>query len=134
MTETDLAPAPSGARGRDQIAIRRPHSPQTPSGARGRAAPIVHPMDPRRGENLSPEFGAVLCWLLGLPPLVTPSIAGIVVNGDCVHAATADDPFHNTYLGSWTDLESNLRRWGKACDADPDLVDTLVDRVRRASK
>ena len=43
--------------------------------------PIVHPMDPRRGENLSPRFAALLCWLLQLPPMTSPAIAGVSVTG-----------------------------------------------------
>ena len=39
--------------------------------------PIVHPMDPRRGQNLSPMFAAVLCWLLRLPAMTRPAIAGL---------------------------------------------------------
>ena len=31
--------------------------------------PAPHPMDPRRGEGLSPAFAAYLCWLLDLPPM-----------------------------------------------------------------
>ena len=26
------------------------------------APPAVHPMDPARGEHLSPKFAALLCW------------------------------------------------------------------------
>ena len=43
--------------------------------------PAIHPMDPRRGENLSPRFAAVLAWLLQTPPMTTPAITGIVVSG-----------------------------------------------------
>ena len=52
-----------------------------------------HPMDPRRGDNLSPMFAAFLCWLLRLQPMTRPAITGIAVSGSCVLAATTDDPF-----------------------------------------
>ena len=41
----------------------------------------AHPMDPRRGENLSPQFAAFLCWLLQLPPMTQPAITGICSYG-----------------------------------------------------
>ena len=96
--------------------------------------PIVHPMDPRRGENLSPRFAAFLCRLLQLPPMTDPAIAGVVVTGDCVFAATGEDPFHDTPIGSWHDLRRNLRAWGAACGTDPATVEDLVAKVRRTSQ
>ena len=59
------------------------------------AAHVTHPMDPRRGENLSPMFAAFLCWLLQLPPMAEPKITGISISGRCVFAATTQDPYHN---------------------------------------
>ena len=96
--------------------------------------PVTHPMDPRRGDNLSPMFAAFLCWLLQLPPTAEPGITGISISGRCVFASTTDDPYHNTLIGDWPDLERNLRGWGAACGADPQMIDTLVDRVRRAGR
>ena len=80
--------------------------------------PIVDPMDPRRGENLSPMFAALLGWLLQLPPMTTPAITGVVVAGGCVFAATTNAPFHDTSLGDWDDLRRNIRDWGAACGTD----------------
>ena len=96
--------------------------------------PIIHPMDPRRGGNLSPMFTAFLCWLLQLPPMAEPGITGISISGRCVFAATTVDPYHNTLIGDWPDLERNLRGWGAVCGAEPELIDALVDRVRRAGR
>ena len=95
--------------------------------------PIVHPMDPRRGNNLSPMFAAFLCWLLQLPPTTEPAIVGVVVSSDCVFAATGDAPFHDTIIGDWHDLRRNLRAWGAACDADAATVERLIAKVRPAS-
>ena len=96
--------------------------------------PIVHPMDPRRGENLSPMFAAFLCWLLQLPPMTNPAIAGVVVTGDCVFAATTRDPFHDTPIGGWPDVRRNLRAWGNVCGADAATVEALLARVRRTPR
>ena len=100
------------------------------------AAPpsVTHPMDPRRGDSLSPRFAAFLCWILQLPPMAEPGITGISISGRCVFAATTVDPYHNTLIGDWPDLERNLRGWGAVCDADPEMIDALVDRVRRAGR
>ena len=98
------------------------------------APPPMHPMDPRRGESLSPMFGALLCWLLGLEPMTTPAITGISVAGDSVLAATTDDPFFNAHLGSMEDFERNLRGWGTACGADDAVVDGLVAKMRRTGR
>ena len=97
------------------------------------ASPSLHPMDPRRGQNLSPMFAAFLCWLLGLEPMTRPAITGIAVSGQCVLAATTDDPFFNTQLGSLPDFRRNLQDWGEACAADTDTVDALLARLRRAA-
>ena len=98
------------------------------------APPTMHPMDPRRGESLSPMFGAFLCWLLGLEPMTTPAITGISVAGDSVLAATTEDPFFNAHLGSAEDFERNLRGWGEACGADAATVDGLVAKMRRSGR
>ena len=96
--------------------------------------PITHPMDPRRGGSLSPRFATFLCWLLQLPPMAEPGITGISISGRCVFAATTADPYHNTLIGDWPDLERNLRGWGAVCAAEPELIDALVDKVRRAGR
>ena len=96
--------------------------------------PIIRPMDPRRGENLSPKFVALLCWALGLEPMTEPAITGVVVSGECVFAATTDDLFFNALIGSWPDLEANLRGWGDACGAEPSIVAGLIAKVRRAGQ
>ena len=96
--------------------------------------PPSHPMDPQRGENLSPQFAAFLCWLLQLPPMTQPAITGICVTGGCVFAATAENPLHDTLIGAWSDLEENLRGWGKSCCADPATVDSLIARTLRAGQ
>ena len=74
--------------------------------------PSMHPMDPRRGENISPRFAAVLCWLLRLPPMTRPAIVGVSVSGHIVFAATDRDPYRYTPIGDWHDLSRNLRDWG----------------------
>ena len=107
--------------------IEAPLSPAGPP-------PPVHPMDPARGENLSPKFAALLCFLIGRPAMTEPAITGVAVTGECVFAATDRDPFFNALIGSWSDVEANLRNWGAACDADHALIDGLVDTVRRASQ
>ena len=101
--------------------------------------PAMHPMDPAKGENLSPVFAALLAWLVGRPamtdPAMTdPAIIGVVVTGGCVFAATTASPFHDALIGSWGDVESNIRGWGHACRAEPAVVDGLVDKLRRASR
>ena len=96
--------------------------------------PAMHPMDPSRGQDLSPKFVALLCWLLALRPMTEPAITGVAVSGECVFAATTEDPFYNALIGSWSDLEANLRGWGNACGADADMVENLVARVRRAEQ
>lgn len=97
--------------------------------------PIVHPMDPRGGENLSPRFAAVLCWLLDLPPTTEPAVTDLSVSSDgCVFLATTEDPFLNTILGSWADLERNLRGWGEACGADTETIEQIVLRALRRNR
>ena len=108
-------------------ALAIPHLPPVPPPAR-------HPMDPRRGENLSPMFAAFLCWLLRLEPVTDPAITAIAVSGNSVLAATSDDPLFNAHLGSLADFERNLRGWGEACRATPDTVDALVAKLRRAGQ
>ena len=96
--------------------------------------PPMHPMDPRRGESLSPMYAAFLAWLLDLEPVTSPAITGIAVNGNSVLAATTDEPFFNAHLGSVVDFERNLRGWGEACGADIAVVDGLVAKMRRAGQ
>ena len=96
--------------------------------------PPMHPMDPRRGETLSPMFAAFLCWLLGLDPMTRPAITGISIADNSVLAATTESPFFDAHLGSVRDFERNLRGWGAACGADRSTVDGLVDRMRRAGR
>ncbi len=94
----------------------------------------THPMDPRRGESLSPMFQAFLCWLLDLTPMTEPAITGVAVTGDSVLAATDADPFFNAHIGSLTDFERNIRGWGEACSADPATVEGLLARLRVAGR
>ena len=94
----------------------------------------THPMDPRRGEGLSPMFQAFLCWLLELPPMTEPAVTGVAVAGDSVLAATDADPFFNAHLGSLGDFERNLRGWGEACGADAAMIDGLVTKLRNAGR
>ncbi len=96
-------------------------------------ADCPHPMDPRRGDNLSPMFAAFLCWFLQLEPMTRPAITGITVSGSCVLAATTDDPFLDSNLGSIADFRSNLRNRGEACGADPATIDSLLLKLRRAA-
>ena len=98
------------------------------------APPPMHPMDPRRGERLTPMFGAFLCWLLRLEPMTHPAITGISVAGDSLLAATTDSPFFDAHLGSVAEFERNLRGWGEACSANSSMIDCLVDRMRRAGR
>ena len=93
----------------------------------------LHAMDPRRGENLSPMFAAFLCWLLDLEPITRPAITGIAVASDCVLAATTEDPFFNTHLGSLADFRRNLQDWSKACGAEAETVNPLLAKLRRAA-
>ena len=58
--------------------------------------PAMHPMDPRRGDNLSPMFTAFLSWLLGLEPMTSPAITDIAVSGNSVLAATDENPLFDT--------------------------------------
>ena len=109
--------------------------PEPRSDAASSAAPAlhsldVHPMDPRRGPNLSPRFAALLCWLLDLPSMTNPAIVDVAVIGNCVFAATTEDRSFNVLLGSWDDCRANLRGWGAACDAPIDTVDALIETVR----
>ena len=112
---------------RSSAALAIPDMPPAPP-------PALHPMDPRRGENLSPMFAAFLCWLLALEPMTDPAITGVAVSGNSVLAATTDDPLFDAHLGSLQDFERNLRGWGEACGANADTVDVLVARLRRAGR
>ena len=103
------------------------------------AAPVdppqpIHPMDPRRSENLTPMFGAFLAWLLDLEPVTRPAITGIAIAGESVLAATTHSPFFDAHLGSVADFERNLRDWGEACGADDSVVDALIARFRRTGQ
>ena len=98
------------------------------------APPPMHPMDPRRGESLTPMFAAFLCWLIGVEPMTRPAITGISVAGDSVLAATTDSPFFDAHLGSVAEFERNLRGWGEACGADSAMIDGLVARMRRSGQ
>ena len=93
--------------------------------------PAMHPMDPRRGDNLSPMFAAFLSWLLGLEPMTSPAITNIAVSGNSVLAATDENPLFDAHLGPLDDFEMNIRGWGEACGANADMVEGLVARVRR---
>ena len=105
------------------------HTPATPAAT----PPPMHPMDPRRGENLSPMFAAFLCWLIGLEPMTDPAITNVAIAGNSVLAATTDSPFFDAHLGSVEDFECNLRGWGEACGADAAVVEGLVAKLRRAT-
>ncbi len=94
----------------------------------------MHPMDPRRGENLTPMFGAFLAWLLDLEPVTRPAITGIAIAGNSVLAATTESPFFDAHLGSVDEFERNIRGWGEACGADASVIDGLVARMRRAGR
>ncbi len=96
--------------------------------------PAMHPMDPRRGRDLSPMFAAVLCCLLGIEPMTNPAITDIAVSGNCVLAATDQNPLFDRHLGSLDDFETNIRRWGEACGADAGMVESLVARMRRTGQ
>ena len=43
--------------------------------------------------------------------MTEPAITGVAVTGGCVFAATTDDCLHNALIGSWADVEGNLRAW-----------------------
>ena len=103
--------------------VAPPAVPATP-------APDPHPMDPRRGKGLSPRFAALLCWLLDLPPMTRPVITDVAVCGACVLVATDEDPFFNTPLGDWCDVERNLRAWGAVCEAEAGTIEALVRKAR----
>ena len=92
-----------------------------------------HPMDPRRGGNVSPMFAAFLCWLLRLEPMTRPAITGVSISGNAVFAATTDDPFFNIQLGTVADFRRNLRNRANACGADQATVDGLLARLRRTA-
>ena len=68
--------------------------------------------------------------------MTEPAITGVAVTGECVFAATDRDPFFNALIGSWSDVEANLRGWGtRPADAERRRrSDGLVDTVRRASQ
>ena len=85
------------------------HASTAPAGP----PPAIHPMDPARGDNLSPAFAAVLAWAIGRPAMTEPAITGVVVSGGCVFAATTASPFHDTLIGSWPDLEGQSSRLGR---------------------
>ena len=96
--------------------------------------PAMHPMDPRRGRDLSPMFSAFLCWLLSIEPMTSPAITGLAVSGNAVLAATDHNPLLDQHLGSLDDFETNIRGWGQACGADAEVVEGLVARVRRTGR
>ena len=117
---------------RSSAALAIPDLPPAPSPAR--VSPAMHPMDPRRGDNLSPMFAAFLAWLLDLEPVTDPAITAIAVTGNSVLAATSHDPLFNAHLGALEEFERNLRGWGEACCADPHMIDALVAKLRRAGR
>ena len=94
--------------------------------------PINHPMDPRRSEDITPVFAAVLAWVLGLPSLTEPAIVSLTVASGSVFAGLSSDPFHNQFIGDWDDLERNLRGWGAATRASPDTINAVVAKARGA--
>ena len=94
--------------------------------------PINHPMDPRRSEDITPVFAAVLAWALGLRSITEPSIISLTVASGSVFASLSSDPFHNQFIGDWDDLERNLRGWGAAADASPGTINAVVAKVREA--
>ena len=96
--------------------------------------PATHPMDPRCGRGLSPMFSAFLCWLLDIEPMTSPAITNIAVSGNCVLAATDQNPLFDQHLGSLEDFEANIRGWGEACGADAGMVESLVARMRRTGR
>ena len=102
-------------------------APSAPAGP----PPAMHPMDPRRGESLSPMFAAFLCWLLDIEPMTDPAITNIAVTGNSVLAATTNNPLFDAHLGSLDDFVRNLRGWGEATGTDAAVVDGLVARLRR---
>lgn len=102
-------------------------APSAPAGP----PPAMHPMDPRRGESLSPMFAAFLCWLLDIEPVTDPAITNIAVTGNSVLAATTDNPLFDAHLGSLDDFQRNLRGWGEATGTDAAVVEGLVARLRR---
>ena len=94
--------------------------------APARPPPAPHPMDPRRGEHLSPMFAAFLAWLLDLEPMTDPAIAGICIAGNSVLAATTDNPLFDAHLGSLADFghgggQSSPRSGGARPMRFPDL-------------
>ena len=105
-------------------------APTAPPAEAEAVAPDPHPMDPRRGTGLSPRFAALLCWLLDLPPVTRPVIVDVAVSGECVLVATDENPFFDTPLGDWCDVERNLREWGAVCEAEAGLVEALVRKAR----
>ena len=66
--------------------------------------------------------------------MTTPAITGISISGDCVFAATDAAPFHDTPVGTFDDLQRNLRDWGDACGARDTIVDGLIARLRRTGQ
>ena len=114
------------------VAVAIPDLPPAPSPAR--VSPAMHPMDPRRGENLSPMFAAFLCWLLDLEPVTDPAITAIAVTGNSVLAATSHDPLFNAHLGALEEFKRNLRGWGQVCGADPHMIHALVAKLRRVGR
>ena len=112
---------------RSSAALAIPDLPPAPPSA-------LHPMDPRRGENLSPMFAAFLCWLLVLEPMTDPAITGVAVSGNSVLAATSEDPLFNAHLGALKEFERKLRGWGQVCGADPHTIDALVAKLRSAGR
>ena len=111
-----------------------PATEPRPGAAPAGPPPAMHPMDPARGENLSPAFAALLSFLIARPAMTEPAITGVVMTGGCVFAATTDDCLHNALIGSWADVEGNLRAWGAVTETPAAIVDGLVDKVRRASQ
>ena len=97
-------------------------------------APAMHPMDPRRGRELSPMFSAFLCWLLDIEPMTSPAITNIAVSGNALLAATNENPLFDQHLGSLDDFEANIRGWGEACGADAGMVESLLARLRRTDR
>ncbi len=93
------------------------------------APTIKEQIDPRRGSSLSPQFIAILGWVIH-EKLTEPSIAQLSITSDHFVLAMAEgDIGFNQFIGAEADLWRNLRGWFQACELNEAIISTLIQNI-----
>jgi len=73
-------------------------------------------LHPARFSHMSVRMGAIVGYLIDVS-VTDPDITGLTITSDnFVLAATSDDPFMNSFIGSWSDLKRNLKELIEVAD------------------